>query len=117
MEENNIRTAETEATCSNPGPGCKSCRRKARPRDPESLKKLQSRLNRMIGQLSGIGRMLDENRYCGDILTQVAAVESALQAFGYIILQDHMETCVADEIRAGNMDSLEEAMALIKKMK
>ena len=118
MEENHIHPAETESVCCNPGPRCESfCRHKAKPRDPESLKKLQSRLNRMIGQLSGIGRMLDENRYCGDILTQIAAVESALQSFGYIVLQEHMETCVADEIRAGNTDSLEEAMTLIKKLK
>ncbi len=118
MEENHICAAEMNPVCDNPGPGCESCcRYKATPRDPESLKKLQSRLNRMIGQLSGIGRMLDENRYCGDILTQIAAVESALQSFGYIVLQEHMETCVADEIRAGNSKSLEEVMTLIKKLK
>ena len=39
-------------------------------------------------RLNGIKKMLDDNRYCGDILTQIAAVESALQSFGYIILQD-----------------------------
>ena len=59
----------------------------------------------MMGQLNGIGRMLDENRYCGEILTQVAAVESALQAFGYLVLQEHMETCVVEEIRKGNVKS------------
>ncbi len=97
---------------------CAGCvRHKAKPRDDASLRKLQSRLNRMIGQLSGIGRMLEENRYCGDVLTQIAAVESALQSFGYIILEEHMETCVADDIRAGNTESIEELMGLIKKLK
>lgn len=57
----------------------------------------------MTGQNGNhISRMLEENRYCGDILTQVAAVESALQAFGYAILKEHMETCVVEEIRKGN---------------
>ena len=71
----------------------------------------------MIGQLGGISRMLEENRYCGDILTQVAAVESALQSFGYIVLQEHMETCVAQEVRKGNDQILEEAVELMKKLK
>ena len=97
---------------------CEGCvRHRMKPRDDASLRKLQSRLNRMIGQLSGIGRMLEENRYCGDILTQIAAVESALQSFGYIILQDHMETCVADDIRSGSLERMEEVMTLIKKLK
>ena len=71
----------------------------------------------MIGQLSGIGKMLDENRYCGDILTQVAAVESALQSFGYMILKEHMESCVVEEIQKGNIAVVDEAVELIKKLK
>ena len=96
---------------------CPACHHKNTPRDPETLKSLKNRLNRMIGQLSGIGNMLDDNRYCGDILTQIAAVESALQSFGYIILQDHLETCVVEEIRKGNTDIIPEAVDLIKKLK
>ena len=61
--------------------------------------------------------MLDDNRYCGDILTQIAAVESALQSFGYIILQDHMETCVVEEIKNGYLQIVDEAVDLIKKLK
>lgn len=87
------------------------------PRDPQTVKALRNRLNRMIGQLNGIGNMLDDNRYCGDILTQIAAVESALQSFGYIILQDHLETCVVEEIQQGNTEVLNEAIDLIKKLK
>ena len=70
-----------------------------------------------FGQLTGIGRMLEENRYCGDVLTQIAAVESALTAFGYIVLQEHLETCVADDLRSGNDESMEEVMGLIRKLK
>ena len=93
------------------------CHTKATPRDENELKQLKNRLNRMIGQLNGIGKMLEENRYCGEVLTQVAAVESALQSFGYQLLQEQMETCVVEEIGRGNLEVVEEAVELIKKLK
>ena len=93
------------------------CHYKATPRGDMELRQLQNRLKRMIGQLNGIGKMLEGNRYCGDILVQVAAVESALQAFGYLVLQDHLETCVVEEIRKGNTQVVDEALELIKKLK
>lgn len=96
---------------------CDCCRTKHTPRSEKELKQLQNRLNRIMGQLNGIGRMLDENRYCGDILTQIAAVESALQSFGHIVLARHMETCVVEEIRKGNDQIMEEAVELVKKLK
>ena len=82
---------------------------KATPRSEQELRLLQNRLKRMMGQLNGISKMLDENRYCGDILIQVAAVESALQSFGYLVLQDHLETCVVEEIQKGNTQIVDEA--------
>ncbi len=93
------------------------CRKKTTPRQEKELKLLKNRLSRMVGQLNGIGKMLEENRYCGDILTQVAAVESALQSFGYMILQEHMETCVVEEIQNGNTAVVDEAVELVKKLK
>lgn len=93
------------------------CHTKHIPRSEVQRKQLQNRLNRMIGQLNGISRMLEENRYCGDILTQVAAVESALQGFGYIILKEHMETCVVEEVLNGNETIMEEVIELVKKLK
>ena len=99
------------------GMECCHCHQKATPRSEKEKKQLQNRLSRMAGQLNGISRMLEENRYCGDILTQVAAVESALQAFGYAILKEDMETCVVEEIRKGNTAIVEEAVDLVKKLK
>ena len=90
---------------------------KATPRSEQELRLLQNRLKRMMGQLNVISKMLDENRYCGDILIQVAAVESALQSFGYLVLQDHLETCVVEEIQKGNTQIVDEAVELIKKLK
>ena len=99
------------------GMECCHCHQKATPRSEKERKQLQNRLSRMAGQLNGISRMLEENRYCGDILTQVAAVESALQAFGYVILQEHMKTCVVEEIKKGNTAIVDEAVELVKKLK
>lgn len=93
------------------------CHHKSTPRQEKELRLMRNRLNRMIGQLNGIGKMLDENRYCGDILTQIAAVESALASFGHAVLKEHMETCVVEEIQKGNLSVVEEAVELIKKLK
>jgi CsoR family transcriptional regulator, copper-sensing transcriptional repressor len=60
----------------------------------ESRKRLKSRINRIIGQAQGISRMVDEDRYCVDILTQIAAVRSALDTLGVEMLTDHIESCV-----------------------
>ena len=100
-----------EVTC----PACE--RHRKTPRGENEIKDLKNRLNRIIGQLNGITKMLDDNRYCGDILTQIAASESALQQVGYILLKSHMETCVSEDIKAGKEDSLEEAFELMRKLK
>ena len=98
--------------------GCEGCMRtKHTPRSDEQRKILDNRLNRIVGQLNGIRKMLDEDRYCGDILTQIAAAESALQSMGYLILKEHMETCVTEGVRAGDPEIMAEAFELMKKLK
>lgn len=96
---------------------CACCRHKNTPRDAVEQKKLTGRINRIIGQLNGIQNMIDDNRYCGDILIQIGAVESALQGLGYLILQEHMETCVVEQVRQGNTAIMTEAVELMKKIK
>lgn len=96
---------------------CDNCHHKNTPRDAKEQKQLQNRISRIIGQLNGIKSMIDDNRYCGDILIQIGAVESALQSLGYVILQDHLQTCVVEEIKNGNEGIMEEAVELIKKLK
>lgn len=93
------------------------CHFKNTPRSEETLRQLRNRINRIVGQLNGIQKMLDDNRYCGDILNQIAAVESALQSVGYIVLEEHMQTCVIEEIKNGNTDIVNEAVDLMKKLK
>lgn len=93
------------------------CRFKDQPRDEKELRNLKSRIHRIIGQLNGIEKMLDDNRYCGDVLVQISAVESALQSVGYIVLKDHLETCVRDKAKADDPKVMTEVMELIKKLK
>ncbi|MBR2370706.1 MAG: metal-sensing transcriptional repressor [Clostridia bacterium] len=94
---------------------CNCCHKKT-PRSYESAKKLENRINRIIGQLTGIKRMLDENRYCGDILIQISAVESALKNLGYLILDEHLKTCVTEKILDGDEAIMNETLELIKKL-
>lgn len=96
---------------------CACCRHKSTPRDVREQKNLQNRINRIIGQLKGIRGMVEDNRYCGDILIQIGAVESALQSLGYVILEEHMMTCVAEGVQQGNTQILAEAVELMKKIK
>lgn len=93
------------------------CQYKHTPRSAENLKKLDNRISRIIGQLGGIQKMLKDNRYCGDILTQIAAVESALQNVGYLVLEEHLKTCVVEQIQNGNTDIVSEALNLMKNLK
>jgi CsoR family transcriptional regulator, copper-sensing transcriptional repressor len=67
--------------------------------DKDALKK---RLHRIEGQVRGIERMVDEDRYCIDILTQVAAVRTALERLGLEVLEDHVTHCVHDALAAGD---------------
>lgn len=112
MNGENIVSGEKRETAQ-----AECCRQKMTPRTEQELRLLKNRLSRMTGQLNGIGKMLDDNRYCGDILTQIAAVESALQAFGHLVLKGHMETCVVEEIQKGNTAVIEETVELIRQLK
>lgn len=94
--------------------GCR-CHHKETPRSAELQADLQKRLNRAIGQLNGVKAMLDDNRYCGDVLTQLSAAESAVHSISAIMLQNHLETCVVEQIERGNTEIIDEAMQLIKK--
>ncbi len=94
---------------------CPHCKKKVR--SEELTTNLTTRLNRISGQLNGVKKMLDEERYCSDILIQIAAIESALKEVGFIILKDHMLTCVSDDIKNNDFSSLEEAIEISKKLK
>jgi CsoR family transcriptional regulator, copper-sensing transcriptional repressor len=70
--------------------------------------RIKNRLHRVEGQVRGIERMVEDDRYCIDILTQVAAVRTALESIGYEILSDHVTHCVSDALAAGDAESASE---------
>jgi DNA-binding FrmR family transcriptional regulator len=77
---------------------------------------LAKRLNRIEGQVRGIARMVEEDRYCVDVLTQVSAVQAALDALALQMLESHLKGCVQDAVRSGKGDAaMGEAMAVIRK--
>jgi CsoR family transcriptional regulator, copper-sensing transcriptional repressor len=80
---------------------------------------VQKRLRRVEGQVRGLQRMVEEDRYCIDILEQVSAATRALQAVALELLDDHMAHCVADAVRTGGNDAelkLDEASAAIARL-
>ena len=90
------------------------CRKKIR--DEEELKSLSNRLARIEGQVRGIRNMLENDAYCVDILTQVSAAQSALNGFSKELLSSHIKTCVADGVRNGEDDKIDELVETIKKL-
>ena len=91
------------------------CRHKSTPRSMELQADMQKRLNRAIGQLNGVKAMIEDNRYCGDVLTQLAAAESAVRRVSEMVLAEHMRTCVVEEVRAGNDEEIDEVTALMRR--
>lgn len=84
------------------------CCEKKKERTPEEYKALTNRLNRILGQVNGIKGMLEKDAYCVDIMVQVAAVNAALNAFNKELLASHIRSCVAENIRSGNDEVIDE---------
>ena len=85
-------------------------------RTEKEYKSLVNRLNRIEGQIRGIKGMLEKDAYCPDILVQVAAANAALNAFNKELLANHIRTCVADDIRAGNDETIDELVGVLQKL-
>ena len=82
----------------------------------KEYKDLVNRLSRIEGQIRGIKRMLDEDCYCPDIITQVAAANAALNSFNKVLLANHIKACVADDIRNGKDDTIDELLTTLQKL-
>ena len=92
------------------------CSKRTTKRDEQEKRSLMNRLKRIEGQVRGIQRMLEEDEYCADILVQVSAVNSALNGFNKVLLADHLHTCVAEDIRAGKDEAIDELEELLRKL-
>ena len=95
---------------------CCHCSQRKKERSPEEYKKLIHRLNRIEGQIRGIKGMVENNAYCPDILIQSAAVNSAINAFNKELLANHIRTCVADDIRNGKDEAIDELVVTLQKL-
>lgn len=92
------------------------CCHKTKQRDAEEIKRLIHRLNRIEGQVRGLRRMVEEDAYCVDILTQAAAANAALNAFNRELISNHIRTCVADDIREGKDETVDELVDTLQKL-
>lgn len=95
---------------------CCHCLQRKKERSPEEYKKLIHRLNRIEGQIRGIKGMVENNAYCPDILIQSAAVNAAINAFNKELLANHIRTCVADDIRNGKDEAIDELVVTLQKL-
>lgn len=89
---------------------------KTKERSEKEYKDMINRLNRIEGQVRGVKRMVEEDAYCPDILIQVSAINAALNSFNKVLLAQHIRTCVADGIRNGEDDKVDELVTMLQKL-
>lgn len=91
------------------------CCEKIKVRSEEEKGKLIARINRIVGQMNGIKKMIEEDRYCDDVLIQLSAIDKSIKSLANVILEDHMHSCLVENIQAGNLEVLDEIIDLFKR--
>lgn len=92
------------------------CCERTKHRESKEYKDMLNRLSRIEGQVRGIRKMVEEERYCVDILTQVSAIQSALNSFNKKLLASHIHSCVVDDIQDGKVEAVDELCEIIQKL-
>lgn len=92
------------------------CCKKTKHRSDSEYKALINRLNRIEGQVRGVKKMVESDSYCTDILVQVSAINAALNAFNRELLANHIRTCVADDIKSGKDETVDELVLTLQKL-
>lgn len=85
-------------------------------RSEKESKDLMIRLNRIEGQVRGVKNMLENDAYCPDILVQVSAITAALNSFNKVLLANHIESCVVEDLKEGKEGTIEELMTVLQKL-
>lgn len=111
MKEPKSRRPEGNPTC-----GCGCVKHKHRDSNSPEYKSMMRRLKLIEGQVRGIEKMVEDDRYCIDILTQVSAVQCALNAFNKELLSQHIHSCVVDDIREGKDEVVDELVSALQKL-
>lgn len=91
------------------------CCNKETIRTKEEQKDLENRINRIVGQMNGIKSMIEENRYCGDIIIQLSAIDKAIKSLANLMLDRHLHTCVERDIKDGDFSVLDEITDMFKR--
>ena len=86
------------------------CDNKIKVRNNTEQDMILDRLNLITGQINGIKKMVEESRYCDDILTQISAVNNSLKSLGLSLIENHMKTCVKEDIKNGKDEVLDELL-------
>lgn len=92
------------------------CSHKTKERSDKEYRDLLNRLSRIEGQVRGIRKMVETDAYCTDILIQVSAVNAALNSFNKVLLANHIRTCVAEDIREGKEETIDELVLTLQKL-
>jgi CsoR family transcriptional regulator, copper-sensing transcriptional repressor len=83
----------------------------------EKVKKnLVSRLNRIEGQIRGVKGLVEKDTYCDDVITQISAIQSALNSFSKVLLEGHLKTCVIERVQEGDMEVVDELLTTIQRL-
>ena len=113
VEAGIVEAEIVEAETAEDMPNC-CCQKKVR--NEKEIKDLMNRLNRIEGQIRGIKRMLEEDAYCIDIINQVSAANCALNSFTKVILANHIKSCVAEDVKEGSEEKLDELVKTLQKL-
>lgn len=84
-------------------------------RSEEEKKLINNRLNRIEGQIKGIKKMVEQDKYCNDILIQLSAIENSVKSLSNHILENHLYNCVSNDLEKGNLEIIDEMISLFKK--
>ena len=98
-----------------PAEGCSANHRKSH--HSEKIKKnLDSRLNRIEGQIRGVKRLIENDTYCDDVITQLSSIQSALNSVASILLEGHLKSCVLERINEGDTEVIDEVLITIQRL-
>ena len=91
------------------------CNAKTKVRSEDEKKNIITRINKVIGQLNGIKNMIEENRYCDDVLIQLSAADKSIKAIANLMLDNHMHTCLVESIKNDDLTAIDEMVDLFKR--
>lgn len=115
-EHNEMTEKSSEQTCENSSERSCCCGTRHKKRTEEEQKALLTRLRRIEGQIRGLEKMVENDAYCPDILVQSSAATSALNSFNKVLLGCHIRSCVAEDIRSGKDETVDELCELLQRL-